>query len=89
MADDLTKQRIAGVLTKAYFGDPGDLVDVSDGDADHVHVVVVSRKFDGHRLGEKSDLLWSILTRELPADDWGKVTLSIGVSPADIKASLS
>lgn len=89
MADDLTKQRIAGALTRAYFGDPGDFVDVSDGDADHVHVVVVSRKFEGQHYAEKNDLLWSIIVRELRKDDWGKVTLSIGVSPTDIKASLS
>ncbi len=87
MADDLTKRRVADALTNAYFKGPGDLVDVSDGQDDTIHVVVVSRKFDGQRLREKNDLLWSILTHELTPDDWGKVMLSIGVSPEDIKNS--
>ena len=85
MADSATKQRVADALTNAYFHDRGDSVDVSDGYDENIHVVVVSRKFDGRRLREKNDLLWSILTKELSPDDWGKVTLSIGVSPEDIK----
>ena len=87
MADDATKQRVADALKSAYFGDSGDLVDVSDGYDDNIHVVVVSRKLGGRRLREKNDLLWSILTKELTPADWGKVTLSIGVSPEDIKAA--
>lgn len=87
MADDSTKRRVEEALTKAYFGDSGDLVDVSDGDDDNIHVVVVSRKFNGHRLREKNDLIWSILTQELVPDEWCKVTLSIGVSPEEIKTA--
>jgi stress-induced morphogen len=87
MADEGTKQRVAEALTKAYFKDPGDLVDVSDGLDDNIHVVVVSRKFDGHRLREKNDLIWSILIKELAPEEWGQVTLSVGVSPDELKAS--
>jgi stress-induced morphogen len=87
MADDQTKQRVEDALKKAYFGDPSDLVDVSNGLDDNIHVVVVSRKFDGKRLREKNDLIWSILTEQLDPEVWGKVTLSIGVSPEEIKAT--
>ena len=87
MADDTTKRRVEEALTKAYFHDPGDFVDVSDGLDDNIHVVVVSRKLAGRRLAEKNDLLWSILTDQLQPTEWGKVTLSIGTSPEDIKAA--
>lgn len=88
MADVETKQRVADALVKAYFRDIGDLVDVSDGSDDNIHVVVVSRKFGGQHLREKTDLLHSIMVDNLSPDDWGRVTLSIGVSPDDIKNSM-
>jgi stress-induced morphogen len=87
VADERTKQRVAEALKTAYFKDQSDLVDVSDGLDDNIHVVVVSRKFDGQRLREKNDLIWSILTKELRPEEWGQVTLSIGVSPEEIKAT--
>ena len=87
MADERTKQRVAEALKAAFFKDQSDLVDVSDGHDDNIHVVVVSRKFDGQRLREKNDLIWSILTQELTPEEWGQVTLSIGVSPEQIKAT--
>jgi hypothetical protein len=87
MADGRTKQRVAEALKNTYFNDPSDLVDVSDGLDDNIHVVDVSRKFDGHRLGEKNDLIWSILIKELAPEEWGKVTLSVGVSPEELKAT--
>lgn len=88
MADERTKQRVAEALKLAYFNDPGDLVDVSDGLDDNIHVVVVSRKFDGHRLREKNDMIWSVLIKELTPEEWGLVTLSVGVSPEELKAAM-
>ncbi len=88
MADEQIKQRIHDVLRDGYFSDPDDSVDVSDGpDDDSIHVVVVSRKFDGRRMKEKHDLIWSELSQRLPPDVWGKVSLSIGVSPEELKAT--
>lgn len=87
MADEAIKRRVADALTTACFHDRGDAVDVSDGHDENIHVVVVSRKFDGRRLREKNEFLWSILTEQLAPDDWGRVTLTIGVSPEDIKNS--
>jgi hypothetical protein len=86
MADASLKEKIGMALKKGYFKDPGDLVDVSDGLDDNVHVVIVSRKFDGRRMQEKEDLIWSQLIEKLSPDEWGKVSLSIGVSPEEIKA---
>jgi hypothetical protein len=86
MADDALKKRIRDVLKQGYFKDAEDLVDVSDGYDDNVHVVVVSRKFDGKRTREKEDLIRSELVKHLTADEWGKVSLSVGASPEEIKA---
>ena len=87
MADAQLKQKIHDVLKRGYFHDADDSVDVSDGPDDSIHVVVVSRKFDGHRMKEKHDLIWSELLQNLAQDEWDKISLSIGVSPEEIKAS--
>ena len=87
MADIRLKHKIHDTLKKTYFDDPDDLVDVSDGtDDDSIHVVIVSRKFDGRRMREKNDMIWSVLTQKLSPEEWGKVSLSIGTSPEEIKA---
>ncbi len=87
MADSQLKQKIHDVLKGAYFKDPADLVDVSDGPDDDIHIVIVSRKFDGQRMKEKNDLIWSLLVQNLPPEEWGQVSLSVGASPEEIKAS--
>ncbi len=87
MADTQTKQKIREVLKKGFFKDADDLVDVSDGPDDSIHVVIVSRKFDGRRMQEKNDLIWSELVSKLTPEEWGKVSLSIGASPEEIKAT--
>jgi stress-induced morphogen len=61
MADAQLKQRIHDVLKGGYFHDADDSVDVSDGPDDSIHVVIVSRKFDGQRMKERHDLIWSEL----------------------------
>ena len=78
--------KIREILKSGFFNDPDDLVDVSDGPDDSVHVVIVCRKFEGKRMKEKQDLIWSELAQKLPPDECGKVSLSVGVSPEEIKA---
>jgi len=87
MADAQLKQKIRDALKGAYFKDADDLVDVSDGPDDSIHVVIVSRKFDGRRMKEKNDLIWSVLVQQLRPEEWGKVSLSVGASPEEIKAT--
>ena len=87
MADQQLKRRIHDVLKDGYFNDIDDSVDISDGPDDSIHVVIVSRKFDGRRMKEKNDLIWSELTEYLLPEQWGLVSLSIGVSPEEIKAT--
>jgi stress-induced morphogen len=86
VADEQLKQKIEKTLKDNYFKDPHDLVDVSDGPEDAIHLVVVSRKFDGRHMGEKNDLIWSVLVDKLDPDEWGKVSLSVAASPEEIKA---
>jgi len=87
VADSRIKQRVRDVLKGTYFTDADDLVDVSDGPDDSIHLVIVSRKFDGRRMKEKNDLIWSVLVQGLAPDEWGKVSLSVGASPEEIKAT--
>lgn len=87
MANAQLKKKVYEVLKKSYFNGPDDAVDVSDGPGDSIHLVIISRKFDGKRLKEKNDLIWSQLMQHLAADEWGKVSLSIGASPEEIKAT--
>ncbi|MEM7538812.1 MAG: hypothetical protein AAF639_42020 [Chloroflexota bacterium] len=87
MADPQIKQTIYHILKMGYFNGPDDLVDVSDGPEDSIHLVIVSRKFDGKRWKEKSDLIWAQLFVHLAKHEWGKVSLSIGTSPEEIKAT--
>ena len=87
MADAQIKQKVRDALKGGYFQGPDDLVDVSDGPDDSIHVVIVSRKFDGRRMKEKNDLIWSDLVEKLRPEEWGKVSLSVGASPEEIKAT--
>jgi stress-induced morphogen len=87
MADEQLKQHIHATLKQIYFSDEDDLVDVSDGPDDSVHLVVVSRKFDGMRLKDKNDLVWKLLYGNLPQEAWERISLAICTSPEEIKAS--
>lgn len=87
MANAQLKQKIRDVLKKGYFSDADDLVDVSDGFDGDEDVVIVSRKFDGRRMKEKNDLIWSELTKHLKPEEWGKISLSVGASPEELKAT--
>jgi stress-induced morphogen len=87
MAEDALKAKIYDVLKEGFFKDSKDLVDVSDGPDDSIHIVIVSRKFDGRRMKEKDDLIWSELVQKLKPEEWGKISLSVGASPEEIKAT--
>jgi stress-induced morphogen len=82
VTSDPLKKKIYDTLKKHF---PDDTVDVSEGWEKNLHVVVVSRKFDGLREREKLDLLWSLLEKDLTEEELGRITLTIGLSPAEIK----
>lgn len=88
MAKIELKAKVRQALRTGHFGDDDDLVDVSDGEDGTVHVVVVSRKFDGKLPKKRRDLIWDDLMENLSKQEWGQVSLAIARSPEDIKSSL-
>lgn len=87
MATSEAERKIRDVLKGDYFKDPDDLVDVSDGPEVNIHLVIVSRKFVGHRMKEEDDLIWSVLVKKLRPEEWGNVSLSVGANPEEMKAT--
>ncbi len=87
MASTQVKQKIYTALKAGYFSDPDDAVDVSDGPDDSIHLVIFSRKFTGWSMQEKHNLIWSELLQNLATEEWNKVSLSVGASPEEIKAT--
>jgi len=77
------KKKIETLLNAAF---PGETVDVSDGHGDNIHVIVVSRKFDGMREKEKQDLLWDAIDKsDLSDAEKVLVSLILPYSPSDLK----
>ena len=85
MACEILKQKIHNTLQTGYFNDAKDFVDVSDGAADFIHVVVVSRKFNGHTMIDRGDIIWNELLKHLSDKEWGYVFLSIGATPEEVQ----
>ncbi len=85
MACKMLKQKIHSSLKGNYFSDTKDFIDVSDGAADFIHVVVVSRKFNGHTMGDRIDIIWDELLKHLSDEEWGHVSLLIGATPEEVQ----
>ena len=85
MACNMLKQKIHALLKTGYFSDTKDFVDVSDGAGDFIHVVVVSRKFNGHSMIDRGDIIWDELLKHLSDEEWGAVSLLIGTTPEDVQ----
>ena len=85
MACKILKEKIHSSLKIGYFNDTKDFVDVSDGAADFIHVVVVSRKFNGHTMLDRGDIIWDELLKHLSDEEWGHVSLLIGATPEDVQ----
>ena len=85
MACKMLKQKIYTSLKTGYFNDTKDFIDVSDGAADFIHVVVVSRKFNGHTMMDRGDIIWDELLKHLSDEEWGYVSLLIGATPEDVQ----
>lgn len=88
MAKKKEKQQIHDLLKHEFFSSPDDFVDVSDGPEDSIHLVLVSRKFDGKRLRLKHEMISEFLQAKLPKDLYQKISLAICRSPDEIKAGV-
>lgn len=61
---------------------PTDTVDVTDGYAENIHVIVVSRKFDPMREQDKQDFLWSLIDdTDLSEAEKQRISLALPASP--------
>ena len=85
MACKILKKKIHDTLQTGYFNDSKDFVDVSDGAGDFIHVVVVSRKFNGHTMKGRGDIIWDELLKDLSDKEWGHVSLLIGATPEEVE----
>lgn len=85
MMREALKQKIQNLLKTGYFNDTKDFVDVSDGAGDFIHVVVVSRKFNGHTMIDRSDIIWDELLKHLSDEEWGHVSLLVGAIPEEVQ----
>lgn len=82
-ADPQLKKKIHDILSAEF---PGETVDVSDGHGNNIHVIVVSRKFDGMREKEKQDRLWSAIdTGKLSDAEKVLISMILPYSPSDLK----
>ena len=86
MMDQAVKAQIRDSLKQTYFSDVDDLVDISEGDDEGIHVVIVSRKFDGQRMAEKNDLVWGFLVEMPRPEVWRQISLTVCASPEEVKA---
>ena len=82
---EVLKQKIHALLKTGYFNDTKDFVDVSDGAADFIHIVVVSRKFNGYTMMDRGDIIWDELLKHLSDEEWGYVSLLIGATPEEVQ----
>lgn len=63
-----------------------DTVDITDGYKGNVHVLVVSRKFDGKGDYERQDMLHKIIDDAgLTKAQIGKISLLLAMSPSELK----
>ena len=53
--------------------------------ADFIHVVVVSRKFNGYTMMDRGDIIWDELLKHLSDEEWGHVSLLIGATPEEVQ----
>jgi len=80
-ADAAYKRKVEAVFRAAF---PSGYVDVSEGYHGRLHVLVVSRDFDGLTEREKEARLWEVARQGLPEDTTG-ISLLIGYSPDELK----
>lgn len=63
-----------------------DTVDISDGFKDNVHILVVSRQFEGMSTQQRVDNILSLLKdADLTAKEFGLISLIHALSPTELK----
>jgi hypothetical protein len=83
MARDALKAKLMKIFRK-HFPGRDDKIIVRKGFADFLHLYVVSKQFKGKRFKAGEETIWPILSRELTEEEWGRVSLIVGVAPDEI-----
>jgi hypothetical protein len=73
------KRKIARELRDHGFGGTRDKISVYNGEDEDLHVL--SPRFSAKNLEKRGELIWSVLFRSLPQEDWGQVSLTRGFTP--------
>jgi RNA binding exosome subunit len=83
----IDREKVKEALRRAFRKEfPQDTVDVSDGYAGNIHVMVVSRRFDKLSERKKQDMMWTIVGRSgLTEEDKRLISLLYPVSVVEIK----
>ena len=81
MADETFKKEVTEIFRTAF---PKGYVDVSEGYHNRLHVLVISRDFDGMTEREKQARLWEIADQKL-GEKTPDISLLIGYSPDELK----
>lgn len=77
------KRRLEAALRSEF---TTDTVDVTNGYEDNVHILVVSRKFDGKSDYERQEILHQIINgARLTKAQIGRIGLLLAMSPAELK----
>lgn len=80
---DEVKRSLESALRNEF---PNDTVDVSDGYQENIHVLVVSRQFDGLSHEHRQDLIWNVIdSTNLNDHEKQLISLTIAFSPSDLK----
>ena len=80
---DEVKRKVHSAFREEF---PTDTVDISDGYQENIHVLVVSRRFDGMSEAEKQDVMWGVIdAADLGAAEKALISLVMPLSPEEIK----
>lgn len=75
-------KKIYEILKREF---PTDTVDISDGYKGNVHVVIISRKFDGSRIHEREGIILSLIGNNLTKEEKKKISVLNCYSPGELK----
>jgi hypothetical protein len=78
------QRKIKQALRKEFSG-TADRILIREGFEDLLHLYVVSPKFRHKDLRQKVDMIADLLISSLEPDEWGRVSLMVGLTPAEAR----
>jgi hypothetical protein len=84
---DALKQKIRRILRR-HFSERQERMFFANGFEDCIHLYVVSPRFKGKRPREIGKMIWPSLFANLTPEEWGRVTLTKGLTPDQVNGVL-